>query len=97
MVPYGASVVIRFCLEYHISEFFWHRTKQKDKLHVPTYNSWMKDPFLLETTASEPLSIEEEYNMQKKWTDDENKCIFIILAKDECSGLYDIHNMDMDD
>lgn len=47
----------------------------------------MKDPFLLEMTASEPLSLEEEYQMQIKWLSDPNKCIFIILVKDKCTGL----------
>lgn len=28
------------------------------------YHDWMKDPTLLETTASEPLSLDEEYDMQ---------------------------------
>lgn len=30
------------------------------------YHEWMKSPELLETTASEPLSLEEEYNMQSE-------------------------------
>ena len=30
-----------------------------------------KDPALLEATASEPLSIEEEYEMQASWAEDE--------------------------
>jgi len=35
----------------------------------------MRDPELLETTASESLSLEEEYEMQKSWRHDENsKC-----------------------
>lgn len=34
------------------------------KAHVAKYHDWMKSPELLETTASEPLSIEEEYEMQ---------------------------------
>jgi len=31
----------------------------------------MQDPYVLEMTASEPLSIEEEYDMQKSWQSDE--------------------------
>lgn len=42
----------------------------------------MQDPFLLEMTGSEPLTMEEEIQMQKEWRDDENKCTFIILARD---------------
>ncbi|KAK4688312.1 hypothetical protein P7C73_g1804, partial [Tremellales sp. Uapishka_1] len=35
--------------------------------HVPTYHEWMKSPELLELTASEPLTFDEELAMQKKW------------------------------
>jgi hypothetical protein len=38
------------------------------KEHVSTYHEWMKDPYILEMTASEPLSIEEEYEMQQSWS-----------------------------
>lgn len=38
---------------------------------VNKYNQWMKDPFLLEMTASEPMTIEEEYENQLSWKTDE--------------------------
>jgi hypothetical protein len=41
----------------------------------------MQSAELLEQTASEPLSIEEEYEMQRKWREDEDKCTFILLAR----------------
>ncbi|WVQ76879.1 hypothetical protein IAR50_006553 [Cryptococcus sp. DSM 104548] len=49
--------------------------------HVPEYHEWMKSPELLELTASEPLSLEEEYDMQQKWLLDEDKLTFILLAR----------------
>ncbi|OAQ31858.1 acyl-CoA N-acyltransferase, partial [Linnemannia elongata AG-77] len=56
------------------------------KRHVEHYNKWMQSPELLgkleNMTASEPLTIEEEYEMQESWRVDENKCTFIILARE---------------
>ncbi|ODN75517.1 hypothetical protein L202_06643 [Cryptococcus amylolentus CBS 6039] len=49
--------------------------------HVPEYHEWMKSLELLELTASEPLSLGEEYKMQRKWLLDEDKLTFILLAR----------------
>jgi hypothetical protein len=49
--------------------------------HVPTYHAWMQDAAILEATASEPLSLEEEYAMCASWRDDADKCTFIVLDR----------------
>lgn len=49
--------------------------------HVKRYHEWMKSPELQRLTASEPLTLKEEYEMQKDWLLDERKCTFIVLDK----------------
>ncbi|KAG8623533.1 hypothetical protein KVT40_008509 [Elsinoe batatas] len=49
-----------------------------EKHHVPTYHQWMTDESLLALTASEPLSLPEEYAMQSSWRHDHDKLTFII-------------------
>lgn len=58
------------------------------KEHVEKYHGWMQDPALLEATGSEPLSIEEEYEMQETWRDDEAKCTFIVVQKGLLSETF---------
>jgi len=42
----------------------------------------MKDPYLQETTGSEPMTLEEEIKGQQSWCDDPFKLTFIVLDKE---------------
>lgn len=48
----------------------------------------MKNEDLLEMTASEPLSIEEEYEMQKSWHIDENSTKYLITSNNKNVLLF---------
>ncbi|KAI9818081.1 MAG: hypothetical protein M1827_000706 [Pycnora praestabilis] len=64
--------------------------------HVVTYHEWMKDESIQKATASESLTIEEEYSMQRSWRKDSDKLTFIICsAPDDCPdeiflGVHDV-------
>ena len=62
-------------------------------LHVPMYHSWMSLPSLLLSTASEPLSLAEEYEMCTAWRTDKTKYTFILLdaevVTNSCPSLAD--------
>ncbi|ORZ36234.1 GNAT domain-domain-containing protein [Catenaria anguillulae PL171] len=47
--------------------------------HVAQYHEWMKSPELLAATASEPLTMKQEYEMQQAWRADPDKLTFILL------------------
>ncbi|PSR90791.1 GNAT domain-domain-containing protein [Coniella lustricola] len=49
-----------------------------DSRHVPRYHEWMSDPKIQEATASEPLSLEEEYENQESWRASHDKLTFIL-------------------
>lgn len=56
--------------------------------HVPKYHQWMKDPALLQATGSEPLTLDQEYQMQQSWNQDPNKQTFIVLDKELVEGKF---------
>ena len=41
--------------------------------HVETYHAWMQSTHLLEVTGSEPMTLEEEVDMQRSWLEDDDK------------------------
>ena len=50
--------------------------------HVATYNAWMSSEEVRELTASEPLSLDDEYAMRDSWEVDDDKLTFIVLRRD---------------
>ncbi|KAG9131916.1 hypothetical protein Leryth_027380 [Lithospermum erythrorhizon] len=58
------------------------------KEHVPKYHEWMQDPLLLQATASDPLTLQQEFDMQISWSQDRLKQTFIVLDKELVVGDF---------
>jgi len=58
--------------------------------HVEKYHEWLKDPDIQQATASEPLTLAEEYDMQRSWHLDDDKLTFIILDRAVHPSLDDL-------
>ena len=50
--------------------------------HVEKYHKWMKSEELIFLTGSEPLTFQEEIEMQETWKNSLDKITFIVLHKD---------------
>ncbi|KAK3328404.1 GNAT domain-containing protein [Cercophora scortea] len=49
-----------------------------DRRHVLTYHAWMEDPAIQQATASERLTLAEEYDNQLSWRASHDKLTFIV-------------------
>ena len=58
-----------------------------EDVHVLMYHQWLDDAHIQEMTATEPVSLEEEYRLQREWASATDRFIKIIKAKGESGRL----------
>ena len=49
----------------------------------------MQSEEIRELTASLPLTLDEEYQMQQTWLNDKDKCTFIVLDRERYNRTHD--------
>ena len=82
----------------------WHERVETDELIltayrralVPLYHRWMADPWLREATASEEMSLDEEYSAQRGWRDDGGKLTFIFFDAKTKQMVGDVNLFELD-
>ena len=73
-------------LSYH-QNTFTHRTIVQASI-MCRYHNWMQSAEILQLTASEPLSLEQEYKMQADWMNDTESKREVIIVYPHQSGIW---------
>ena len=74
----GSLVVLVPYREIHVPKYailFNMFVPSKWNKWIDRYHEWMSSEELQKLTASEPLSLEQEYEMQKTWAADEDSLV----------------------
>jgi len=67
-----------FCDWFSFARSSHTQVNEQAVICVVRYHTWMEDVNLRHLTASEPLSLEEEYEMQLSWLNDENSMLHLM-------------------
>lgn len=52
-----------------------------EKYHVPRYNAWLQNEELQELIGTSVSTLVEDFEMQQRWFDEKDKCMFIVVEK----------------
>jgi len=90
LVPYNADHVPRYLLVGPVCDLVSDGCSVSSFCpnlpRIFRYHQWMCSPELQKLTASEPLTLEQEYDMQRDWREDDDSelppytCTFFLLV-----------------